>query len=914
MDSEPSGKIRLYYVPFSCRGSTEYLLREAIGGFPGPDYSGIVHVSPTPRKLRDAQKKFHRLVGNPYIPPRFFTFKQLAGHIFGRKMPGKRFPQVLVPLLISGISGHRVGYASVLSRLLKELKQYHPEKGLSLIREDLAGILLKLGIPQDIARKLDDALLIFEKYQAALSGSNYFDEDDAFNYCVSSAGEALDNFPVLIADGFYDMTASEKYLLAKLIEKADSVLISCPDNAEISFITKSYTEFLKSRFNVIETRMEEVQKTDPPYVKYNGVEDEIEGIARHIKSLYVSGGAKAGTTILLTFPKIRRYADAAERIFTRYGLPFSVSAEKPGSRRPPLRDVLSLMESVAEDFPRAKFTTALNSPFFKKVPEAIRTHIPSLSLGSGIIKGRSAWKTLSAGISGNELAETINKEISHVFGILDTLIKIREKATVQEYHAAMRSVLSGMGFEADEEDTRRLREALEAVRILGEFPETGQISFKTYTEYVGYVLSQGTYGREEPGIQIMDFFESRGLEPDHLYFCGLRDGDMPSKPPLDHILPDSVREEYGLVDLRRYLGIQKLNFFRIVGSSLTTHLSYPGLEADKTILPSPYLPRGAESREKIFGIFSSEEEMVRKGRKPYSDSFRQLRLVGRSRARVLRKKLSFPLRVTDIDAYRKCPRRFFIEKILRLEASEIAEYEVEAKSLGTIIHKVMEELLALPFEDGEVERKAADIIDGILKDYMFENYWKGLIRETFLHLLPEILELESGLREEGFFPFHLEMKIIQEVLPGITLSGKIDRIDACGDRFRIIDYKTGYSDPGSEIIRKGKDLQLPLYAAMLGAQGMPVEKAGIYSLREVGVKWIPTKRDKNTFDDYISAALKFLGETAGNLRECRFDAEPLEDFFCSSCPEMPFCPYIHSAEGAGDPEGEKKIRTAIYDG
>jgi len=80
------------------------------------------------------------------------------------------------------------------------------------------------------------------------------------------------------------------------------------------------------------------------------------------------------------------------------------------------------------------------------------------------------------------------------------------------------------------------------------------------------------------------------------------------------------------------------------------------------------------------------------------------------------------------------------------------------------------------------------------------------------------------------------------------------------------------------------------------------------------VKWIPTKRDKNTFDDYISAALKFLGETAGNLRECRFDAEPLEDFFCSSCPEMPFCPYIHSAEGAGDPEGKKKIRTAIYDG
>jgi hypothetical protein len=86
---------------------------------------------------------------------------------------------------------------------------------------------------------------------------------------------------------------------------------------------------------------------------------------------------------------------------------------------------------------------------------------------------------------------------------------------------------------------------------------------------------------------------------------------------------------------------------------------------------------------------------------------------------------------------------------------------------------------------------------------------------------------------------------------------------------------------------------------------MPVEKAGIYSLREVGVKWIPTMRDKNTLEDYISAALKFLRESAGKLLECRFDAEPLEDFFCSSCAEAPFCPYIHSRDGTA---GNKRAR------
>ena len=52
------------------------------------------------------------------------------------------------------------------------------------------------------------------------------------------------------------------------------------------------------------------------------------------------------------------------------------------------------------------------------------------------------------------------------------------------------------------------------------------------------------------------------------------------------------------------------------------------------------------------------------------------------------------IRVTDIDSYRTCHRKFFIEKILKLEPSETKEYEIEAMLLGTIIHEIMEELMA----------------------------------------------------------------------------------------------------------------------------------------------------------------------------------------------------------------------------
>ena len=108
-----------------------------------------------------------------------------------------------------------------------------------------------------------------------------------------------------------------------------------------------------------------------------------------------------------------------------------------------------------------------------------------------------------------------------------------------------------------------------------------------------------------------------------------------------------------------------------------------------------------------------------------------------------------------------------------------------------------------------------------------------------------------------------------------------------------MDYKTGSVIIGSETIKKGRELQLPLYAAMMKAEGMEIDKAGIYSLKDIGIKWIPTKRDKNTMDDYISSALKFLEETVKEMGEGKFYARPSDEFYCSSCAESPFCPYIN---------------------
>ncbi len=895
-------KIRLYSVPLNHRGITGRLLSEAIKHIQWPDYSGMMYIAPTPRKIRDAQKKFHELVKNPYIPPAFFTLKQISKHFFDIKLPGRWLPRLLTPLLISGISGRGIGYSSILSDLMKELKQRHPSKGMPLIHQELTEIFRKLGIPDDALKRLSEAMEIFEKYQAAVSGADFYDDEDILSYSSSVAARLLDRFPVLIADGFCDMTTSEENLFGELARKAESTLISVPRDGGLSAVSDGLVDYLSSNFDLAEEYLEENSLTDLSYIKYNGMEEEIESIARHIKNLYITGHMKTEDSVIVTFPASQDYPELAERVFSRYGLPATVSLNRPPSRRSAQRDVLYLLESVAEDFPRSKFTTVLMSSSFKNIPETLRRRIPSLSLKSGIIKGKEAWENFSSSIEDKSLAESMKDGIARIFRTLGGLIDIKAAASIEVFHEETKKVLTELGFDTSQDDADILEHALQVVGIISELPGEKTISLGRYTEFLRYVLSASEYRREEEGIQIMDFSETEGLEPDYLYFCGLKDGVMPSKPRIDHILPDSVRTEYRLINMNKHLAAQKLNFLRITGSSTNTHLSYPAVDGDKLFLPSSYLPWGRDVQESVFGVFCLEELQTRNGTEMLSDSIKEIHLDKATKERLLGRELSMPMRVTDIDYYKKCPRRFFVEKILNIEPPGITEYEVEAKLLGTLIHRIMEKLLdGGPIESTlEARQKASSIINDIIRDYTIDNYWKKLIKEVFLEILPKIVELESQFAKEGFIPYKLELKTEEEVLPGVMLKGKIDRLDRGDDAFRLIDYKTGSVKIGSAIIKKGKDLQLPLYAAMLKSSGMDIEKAGIYSLKEISINWIPTKRDKNTLDEYISSTLEYLKEIIMDIREGSFSALPLEEFFCSNCAESPFCPYINSKNGGRD--------------
>jgi ATP-dependent helicase/DNAse subunit B len=953
--------IRVFYIPFLYRGSTDTLLKTAIDNIKGPDFSKILYIAPTPRKIRDSQKRFHTLTlsdnkhltglsGSCYIHPEMMTIKQFSKRLYSLYGEKKVIPRSLIPIIISRLSDKGIGFASIITNFINEIKQHHPGKDIETIGKELKDIFHEFGIPEEVSARSMEALRIFNAYQELLNKNSAVDENDVMVACPGLIERHNYRPKTLILDGFYELTGSEEAILKKLIANAKDTLISIPYNTYFLDITICYTNLIKNYFNVEEIYLyPEKEAIEHFYHPYPGTEEEVEGIARNIKNFFISGKIRDLEKITVTFPALYKYTDMVGRIFTRYGIPYTISISKPAKRTRPFLDLIALLESVADDYPRLSFSQCLISPYFKNVPSVLREWIPHTCLRSGIIKGKDAWLNLFKSEVRSQKSEVrkdnrlpnLEKELRWVFRKLAPLKSIRDEGSYSQYCEVITKLLSDLdfsdlssteiaGIDSYRKSYRRdidlkdqVNETIKDLAFIDNLtasnPHIATLTLRQFTDALKHVLNATETETEGTGVQVLGFPEIRGIEPEYLYIGGLKDEDLPSKPDIDHMLPDSVRTQFGLLNLTRYLLLQRFTFQRAIESTKNLHLSYPVMEGDRFFLPSPFLPWNRDEKHRVHGIFSKEEELIRKGKTDLASYITEVEGIKEK----LKNKFGEDsyIRVTDIDSYRNCPRKFFIEKVLHLEPLEVKEYEVEAALLGTIAHEIMQALISKPFADvDDLRIRAEAIIDKLLSDKPVEDYWKKVIKDTFISILPGIYELESRLVDEGYSFMNAEVPVRGEIIKGIKLKGKIDRVDkkVQSSKFKVqscennklvtchsslvtnevelIDYKTGTTQfSGSQIMTKGATLQLFLYAALIEALGNKVERVGIYSLKDMKLSWIPKRNDKKigrTIKDYIEASLGFLKETVSKIRVGDFSASPLNEQTCRHCPERPYCPYV----------------------
>lgn len=187
--------------------------------------------------------------------------------------------------------------------------------------------------------------------------------------------------------------------------------------------------------------------------------------------------------------------------------------------------------------------------------------------------------------------------------------------------------------------------------------------------------------------------------------------------------------------------------------------------------------------------------------------------------------------VSELETYFSCPFKHFLRYGMKLQEKknilpqksnfgsfvhELLKHFVENQELGSLTERDVESFLQENF--GNIVKKYYD--EKILKQTQFVKYLKN---ESRLILQNVVYEQKYS----DFKPHFLEKEILFSLGDKILLKGFVDRVDKCGNYFRIIDYKTGKTGSIRNELFYGKKLQLFLYASAI-KQKLGLDCAGVY--------------------------------------------------------------------------------------
>lgn len=253
-------------------------------------------------------------------------------------------------------------------------------------------------------------------------------------------------------------------------------------------------------------------------------------------------------------------------------------------------------------------------------------------------------------------------------------------------------------------------------------------------------------------------------------------------------------------------------------------------------------------------------------------------------------KVFFPYKrtsISQIEKYLRCPYLHYFERGLSVRPMETAS---SATFAGSFLHLVLELGLKkykeqnYPKVDGE---EFSAIVEKTLEECLarddfqplhtdkFKTTKRRLVKEGKLSLYEVAKRVEEGDYKPCEFeysfgfedPFYIEGNRVK-----VVLTGKIDRIDRCGKKDILLDYKTGGLPAGAEPIYYGTGVQLYVYMAVLDKKGRETVGSFYYPLRS---NYVKEGKTKERLKGYVLASewRAFDGSIRGNESSTYIDAD-----------------------------------------
>lgn len=173
---------------------------------------------------------------------------------------------------------------------------------------------------------------------------------------------------------------------------------------------------------------------------------------------------------------------------------------------------------------------------------------------------------------------------------------------------------------------------------------------------------------------------------------------------------------------------------------------------------------------------------------------------------------------TTLENYFKCPMISFLNNILKIQPR--MQTEILAFDVGNVLHEIM-------FKFYKLNKNVEDVYQFCKEEvfkYVESNERLKINSKSpiLINLIDEAVRIINAVNyidinsnfKPKYFEFDFRGKNALE-LKNISIVGKVDRIDECGDMFRVIDYKSGKANATLKELYYGNKLQLFLYSCAI---------------------------------------------------------------------------------------------------
>lgn len=365
----------------------------------------------------------------------------------------------------------------------------------------------------------------------------------------------------------------------------------------------------------------------------------------------------------------------------------------------------------------------------------------------------------------------------------------------------------------------------------------------------------GFFGEALDGLQIMGFLETRSIDLEHILLLGANEGTLPQSSVQQSFIPFDIRRTYRLPLRADTEAITAYHTYRLLHQTkVLTAVSDQG-GASEGDQPSRFLAQWTHELAPVSRTTVEPRQVLTRfapRHAPVLQVSKDAALLAR-----LRELAARGFSPSALGTWLRCPLDFHFTQVLRLRPPEEVDHKLGSDVLGDAVHGVLQDLItqrigqpltpedlrewATGMRDGLMARLARDFPLDVLQHGHFRLRIDMAAKATGDHLLAEAERIDAGAH---IIPLAVEHDLSAELVEGVRLRGRCDRIDRREGMTHILDIKTG-SVPEADLGLPGLErhhlqpkhryaLQLLVYAWMY-LTTHPVErgvKAGILPMQK----------------------------------------------------------------------------------